>query len=205
MNKLLTIALLAGAALGIAGVATGPVSLDSGPAQPVRSPITAPLSSPAPEPATVPGSASGSIMDDVVPTGLLPASAVSPTGAKPLVLRGFKPGTNNWNPGHRGVDLVVFAGQEIRAATSGTVIYAGRLNDRSLISIEHGDGLRTTYEPVSALVKRGDAVTEGQVIGTVESGHCGDGTCLHWGAKYGSDGYIDPMSLLEPGPVRLYE
>ncbi|WP_300047257.1 M23 family metallopeptidase [Trueperella sp.] len=72
-----------------------------------------------------------------------------PSGVEVPVLRPFAPGAQNWNAGHRGVDLALGAGQPVYAAADGRVIYAGTLNDRELVSIEHADGIRTTYEPVS--------------------------------------------------------
>lgn len=131
-------------------------------------------------------------------------SFTSPYGEKPVVLREFAVGSHNWLPGHRGVDLAVPVGATVLAAGDGTVIYAGRLNDRSLVSIEHNDGIRTTYEPVLAVVSVGDRVNRGEIIGTLDSGHCMFESCLHWGAKRGSDGYFNPMSLLA-GPIRLVE
>lgn len=127
-----------------------------------------------------------------------------PSGVEVPVLRPFAPGAQNWNAGHRGVDLALGAGQPVYAAADGRVIYAGTLNDRELVSIEHADGIRTTYEPVSPAVVRGDVVSRGAIIGHVGGEHCSPSSCLHWGAKRGQDDYLDPLSLLW-GPIRLYE
>lgn len=107
-----------------------------------------------------------------------------------------------WDAGHRGVDLLGTTGMTIRSARDGTVIYAGTLVDRSVISIEHPDGLRSTYLPVIPTVTVGDEVEAGDPIGTLDGSHCGY-PCLHWGLKRG-DVYYDPMSLLQPVQVRLY-
>lgn len=117
-----------------------------------------------------------------------------------VVARVFDPPAQPWLSGHRGVDLDVEIGTEVRAAGSGTVIYAGNLAGRPVISIEHANGLRTTYEPVEPSVSKGDEVSAGQVIGVVIAGHSPG--ALHWGAKYGSDNYINPLQLLI-GSVRL--
>lgn len=84
------------------------------------------------------------------------------------------------------------------------MIFAGSLAGRPLISIEHADGLRTTYEPVTPTVTVGEAVTAGQNIGTLMPGHCGPADCLHWGAKFPGDNYINPLLLVSP-QIRLYE
>ncbi|MDP9800322.1 murein DD-endopeptidase MepM/ murein hydrolase activator NlpD [Arcanobacterium wilhelmae] len=126
----------------------------------------------------------------------------SPTGSKPHVVSSFAPGANNWDAGRRGVELELGEGAPVYAAGEGTVIYAGTLVDRQVVSIEHDDGLRTTYEPVSPMVTVGERVSQGQIIGTVATRPCEAGNCLHWGAKYGQKGYLNPMSLLG-GTIRL--
>jgi len=120
------------------------------------------------------------------------------------VTRPFDPPENPYGAGHRGVDLAGSPGQEVRAAGSGTVVYAGPLAGRGVISLQHQDGLRTTYEPVLSAVSAGVEVSLGQVIGTLEAGHagCWASACLHWGLKRG-EVYLDPMLLLHQGPVRL--
>ena len=125
-------------------------------------------------------------------------------GPPPTVLRGFDPPDQPWLPGHRGVDLEAGAGAEVRAAGDGVVVFAGPLAGRGVVSVEHADGLRTTYEPVTATVSVGDAVGVGDPVGTLEplTAHCGR-ACLHWGLKRG-DAYLDPLSLVRPlRPVLL--
>lgn len=114
--------------------------------------------------------------------------------------RKFDPPQYRWLPGHRGVDLCAPVGSEVRAPREGVVVYAARLADRNVVSIEHSDGLRSTFEPVTAQVTRGQFVAAGQVVGTLEAGHEGD--CLHWGVKRDRDTYLNPLLLLF-GPVRL--
>lgn len=123
------------------------------------------------------------------------------------VVREFTPPETEFGPGHRGVDLALPAGAPILAAGDGIVVHAGPLAGRGVISIEHPNGLRTTYEPVTAEVAEGDRVTRGQRIGRLDPGHpeCaarGGRACLHWGAKRG-EGYVDPLRLLGHGAVRL--
>jgi len=119
------------------------------------------------------------------------------------VLRGFDHLRHNWHSGHRGVDLASRPGEKIRAAGPGRVVYAGLVVDNNVVSIEHANGLRTTYLPVTASVEVGDVVETGDIIGTIEEGHCLLGTCLHWGAKR-ADTYYDPLSLLGGVEIRLY-
>jgi len=88
------------------------------------------------------------------------------------------------------------------AAQSGVVAFAGWVAGSLFISIDHPDGVRTTYSWLSAVaVRRGDPVTVGQVVGSTGHGHPDVATPhLHFGARVGST-YIDPMLLLERGSV----
>jgi murein DD-endopeptidase MepM/ murein hydrolase activator NlpD len=129
-----------------------------------------------------------------------------PLDGSPRVTRPFSPPPEPWLAGHRGVDLGAAPGATVRAAGSGTVLFAGVLAGRGVVSIEHPNGLRTTYEPLdvepSLLV--GTAVARGQVIGTLSAGHpgCPVAACLHWGLRRGPV-YLDPLSLLGLARVRL--
>lgn len=126
--------------------------------------------------------------------------------ASHTVLRGFDHLEANWLPGHRGVDIAGTPGEEIRSAGRGRVIYARRVADTNVVSVEHSHTLRTTYTPVKATVKAGDYVEMGEVIGTLDDGHCVIGACLHWGAirRETRDVYLDPLSLLSDATIRLF-
>ncbi len=129
-----------------------------------------------------------------------------PVGGGPggaAILRGFDPPTEPWLAGHRGVDLAADPYSRVQAAATGTVAFAGPLNGRGVVSIAHSDGLRTTYEPVAALVSVGASVIGGEVIGLLEplTAHCGR-SCLHWGLRRGED-YLNPLSVLARSPPVL--
>ena len=94
------------------------------------------------------------------------------------------------------------------AAAAGTVVFAGELAGRPLISIAHPGGLRTTYEPVDAAVRVGQLVDAGSAVGRLRAGHpgCGAAACLHWGAMWGPASradYVDPVGLVATTPLRL--
>jgi murein DD-endopeptidase MepM/ murein hydrolase activator NlpD len=136
--------------------------------------------------------------------GTSSAQILPPLPPALTVLRAFAPPLHPWDAGNRGVDLAAFAGEEVSAATSGVVLYAGLLAGRGVISIRDGS-VRTTYEPVDPVVHAGDGVVAGQLIGYVSAAAdaCGPpGGCLHWGALQ-SDVYVDPMGLLRAPRVRL--
>lgn len=118
-----------------------------------------------------------------------------PTAEAAELVRDYSPPPVPWAVGHRGVDLALPVGTPVRASAAGTVAFAGTVVDRPVVSVQHRDGVRTTYEPVVPLVKAGEDVSRGQVIGLLAAGHCEAG-CLHWGARRGADDYLDPLSLL---------
>lgn len=135
-----------------------------------------------------------------------------PLRPPPAVVRGFDAPSPNWTPGHRGVDLRGTPGQAVYAAGSATVVFAGMLAGRPVVSLAHPGGLRTSYEPVRPAVRAGQTVTAATVIGELMAGHGGcpasgaGRACLHWGAMRGAASgadYVDPLKLVQSTPVRL--
>ena len=130
-----------------------------------------------------------------------------PLRPRPAVVRDFDAPSPTWQRGHRGVDLAAAVGQSVYAAGAGTVVFAGELAGRPLVSIAHPGGLRTTYEPVAPSVRPGQTVNARTVIGELAGGHAGcAAACLHWGAMWGPAAradYVDPLGLLASTPIRL--
>ena len=131
------------------------------------------------------------------------SEGVWPLDPQPEVVATFDPPADPWAAGHRGVDLAGHPGQVVRAALPGTVAFAGSIAGKPVVSVDHG-ARRTTYEPVVPTVSAGDAVAAGDPLGRlgVLHGHCLPAACLHWGLRRG-DTYLDPLSLVGGGPVRL--
>jgi len=114
------------------------------------------------------------------------------------VARPFEPPVGAYGPGHRGVDLAAPPGVAVHATERGTVHHAGSVAGTVWVSIDHPDGVRTSYGPLTGVrVVRGERIDRGHRIGTLAGTHHGDAlrdTGLHFGAR--RDGvYIDPMSL----------
>lgn len=150
----------------------------------------------------------GSCLAQLVGLGARPVLAAQPVRLPPLpgtVLRGFQVGEKNWMPGHRGVDLAGHPGQAVVAAASGTISWVGVIAGVPMMTVQHPDGLRTTYQPVEARLPPGSAVAAGQVIAVLVEGHCIGQACLHWGLRDGET-YLDPLAWLGglfDGEVRL--
>jgi murein DD-endopeptidase MepM/ murein hydrolase activator NlpD len=118
------------------------------------------------------------------------------------VIRPFDAPPDPYAPGHRGIDVGAPFGTTIVAPKEGIVAFAGWVGGSLYISIDHPDGVRTTYSWLSSsTVSKGDPVGTGDPIGATGRGHADVPTPhLHFGARVGST-YIDPMLLLERGSV----
>jgi murein DD-endopeptidase MepM/ murein hydrolase activator NlpD len=143
-----------------------------------------------------------------VPAGADGVRLEWPLRPRPAVLRAFDAPSPNWHPGHRGVDLSGTPGQPVYGPGDATVVFAGLLAGRPVVSLAHPGGLRTSYEPVRAAVRAGQLVNIKTVIGELVAGHpgCGAAACLHWGAMWGPAAradYVDPLGLLTSTPIRL--
>lgn len=144
---------------------------------------------------------------DASPSGASPPSPSQafhwPLSPRPAVITVFDPPERDWLPGHRGADLAGSSNQAVRAAGPGTVVFAGRVAGKPVVSIDHPGGLRTTYEPVTASVHAGMRVRASEIVGKLEPGHpsCTE-VCLHWGVRRGRE-YLDPLALVHFTPIRL--
>jgi murein DD-endopeptidase MepM/ murein hydrolase activator NlpD len=138
-------------------------------------------------------SPSGTFVDDV--SGPVPGSYSWPVVGP--VIRGFLQPQDPYGPGHRGIDIAVSLGTPVRAANDGIVAFAGWVGGSLYVSVDHPDGVRTTYSWLSSVsARKGDAVRKGDVIAATGHGHPEiPQPHLHFGARIGQT-YIDPMLLL---------
>jgi murein DD-endopeptidase MepM/ murein hydrolase activator NlpD len=99
---------------------------------------------------------------------------------------------------HTGLDFCGGVGTEILAPAAGRVVFAGPLTVRGNSTIiDHGWGVYTAYLHQSEiLVKPGDLVSAGQVIGKVGGTGRVTGPHLHWEVWSGGV-QVDPMDWLE--------
>ncbi len=69
-----------------------------------------------------------------------------PLSPRPAVLRGFDPPDRPWLSGHRGVDLrAAYDGAPVTSPAPGRVSFAGFVVDRPVITVDHGNGLRSSF------------------------------------------------------------
>ncbi|SHH21419.1 Murein DD-endopeptidase MepM and murein hydrolase activator NlpD, contain LysM domain [Thermosyntropha lipolytica DSM 11003] len=98
---------------------------------------------------------------------------------------------------HTGVDIAARTGTPIRAADSGTVIFAGWQGGYGkLVIIDHGNGLVTRYAHCNSIyVSTGQRVSKGEVIASVGSTGNSTGSHLHFETlSYGS--FRNPLNFL---------
>lgn len=124
---------------------------------------------------------------------------------------------------HNGIDLTGVGGNGdtyIIAAKSGTVITAhtgcfstDNQEDHcgggygNYVMIQHNDGLYTFYGHMhenSIVVKEGESVTQGQVIGRMGTSGVSTGTHLHFEVRTGttSDTAVQPLDYIDPNNPR---
>lgn len=131
------------------------------------------------------------------PAGTAPRDSWEwPLSPTPAVLRAFDPPDKPWMSGHRGVDLeATHDGVPVTSPESGTVSFVGVVVDRAVITIDHGGGLRSSFEPVESTLIAGTVVAKGETIGALLPGHCGALACVHWGVRRG-DAYLNPLEFV---------
>ncbi|HEY6531770.1 MAG TPA: peptidoglycan DD-metalloendopeptidase family protein, partial [Acidimicrobiales bacterium] len=117
----------------------------------------------------------------------------------PIVDR-FDPPEKPWMRGNRGIDYATPPSTPVAAAGDGRVVFAGAIAGPLYVSVEHADGLRTTYSYLAEVrVREGQTVRAGDVVGLTRG-------AFHFGVRTRDGTYLDPEALLagllEPG-VRL--
>ena len=134
----------------------------------------------------------------VVLTWATLASTVVPVEAQDPVLRSpvdaevldpFRLPSGPYGAGNRGIEYDAGPGDPVYSAGPGTVVFAGPVGGVVYVSVDHGDGLRTSYGPLAHMVvSLGDNVQRGDRLATAVGP-------LHFSTRI--DGtYVDPASLL---------
>ncbi|HEY5346782.1 MAG TPA: M23 family metallopeptidase [Rhizomicrobium sp.] len=106
---------------------------------------------------------------------------------------------------HFGVDMAAPTGTPIHAPANGTVSIADNyFLDGGFTLIDHGQGVSTCYLHQSKLlVKPGDVVTRGQLIGLIGQTGRATGPHLHWAMNWFQIKLDPSRSARTPLPVRL--
>lgn len=115
-----------------------------------------------------------------------------PVDARPVDR--FRPPPGPYGAGNRGWAYDLPAGTVVHAAGAGRVAFAGPVGGRLVVSIDHPDGLRTTYTNLSAIdVRVGALLVTGTPVGRAGAG-------FHFGVRDGPT-YLDPARLFAPADL----
>ena len=101
---------------------------------------------------------------------------------------------------HAGIDFQAETGQDVKATGAGKVIAAGAAAGYgNMVEIDHGQGITTRYGHMSKiLVKEGDAIEAGDIIGRAGSTGRSTGPHVHYEVRRNGDP-IDPIHFLNAG------
>jgi murein DD-endopeptidase MepM/ murein hydrolase activator NlpD len=130
----------------------------------------------------------------------LPTAAAQDAGQPSMVLYGppldfavvdpFRPPAHIGASGNRGLEYDNSDGAIVVAAAAGFVTFSGPVAGLNAITIQHADGIRTTYTGfLERWVDEGSTVQRGWAIGRAAP-H------LHFGAKI-REHYLDPQILID--------
>ena len=111
-----------------------------------------------------------------------------------------KPIGESW---HLGFDLASIRNAEVPAANNGRVIFTGEMGIYgNLLVIDHGLGVMSLYSHLSEiLVKAGEVVGKGQLIGKTGSTGLAFGDHLHFGMLVGGV-EVTPLEWIDPRWIR---
>ena len=94
-----------------------------------------------------------------------------------MVTDRFRPPPTPYAAGNRGLDYATVPGSPIVASAAGVVVFAGPVAGTLHVTIQHPDGLRTSYSFLARIaVAVGQPVDQGQVVGVA-------GTVFHFGVR----------------------
>ena len=99
---------------------------------------------------------------------------------------------------HNGIDMAAPLNTPIYASRGGQVTIAEENDSAGLyVQINHGDGYKSVYMHMNYfIVKVGDYVAQGQVIGYVGTSGMSNGYHLHFGISYTGE-YVNPLEYIE--------
>ena len=121
-----------------------------------------------------------------------------PFGAKPYPLRIINPDGSVFGWMHGGQDYPAPTGSQVVAPHGGTVVLARRNGSAgNEVRIANGGMVTRLLHLNSFVVKVGQAVSEGQPVGTSGNTGFSTGSHLHWGLSINGK-YVNPILYITP-------
>ena len=121
--------------------------------------------------------------------------------APPRLVGPYAAPPTRYAAGHRGIDLAADPATVVTAPADGVVRFVGVVVDRPVLTLDHGDGILSSYEPLASELVVGAPVARGQPLGrTASGGHC-EG-CLHVGARIDGE-YVSPLLFFDRVPAAV--
>ena len=101
---------------------------------------------------------------------------------------------------HKGIDMAGTWQEEVRASANGKVLFSGRFGSfGKVIKVKHKHGVETLYGHLHKLmVKKGDYVEEGQIIGKMGATGRAAGAHLHYEIKVDTKS-VNPYNFISIG------
>jgi hypothetical protein len=134
----------------------------------------------------------GMLSTSVVPAAAaddIPIVEYRPPVPGPIVDR-FDLPEKPWQRGNRGIDYATDPSTPVAAAANGKVVFAGPVAGALYVTVEHADGLRTSYSYLSEIhVREGQRVRGGDIVGLTRG-------AFHFGVRDPEGTYLDPEALL---------
>jgi murein DD-endopeptidase MepM/ murein hydrolase activator NlpD len=106
-------------------------------------------------------------------------------------------GNDYWS-GHLALDIAIGIGTPVLASDSGVVVFSGwsSVGYGNMVMVDHGNGFQTLYAHLTAsMVRCGQSVARGQMIGTGGTSGNSTGPHLHFEMRYLS-GFVNPKGYL---------
>ncbi len=105
------------------------------------------------------------------------------------IVDGFRPPSDPYGPGNRGLEYGTAPGARVTAVAGGTVTFAGSVGRSKFVVVQHPDGIRSTYGYLLDIdTEPGRPVVAGQPIASARAG-------FHLTARRGGT-YLDPLLFL---------
>ena len=109
----------------------------------------------------------------------------------------FRPPSDPYGPGNRGIEYRTSPGDVVRAGASGRVSFAGAVAGSLYVTVDHGDSVVSSYSYLARIsVRVGSPVAQGEAIGIAGE------RLFHFSVRVDGE-YVDPAGFIGHRRVRV--